>query len=255
MVRGVGGSNISTLLFVLLYTEPDVNKHPHRIAGIQGVPGMSIPVGSQRTIEVVMNGVAAANGGNAKNIANVYHFFRTTNVNPVSKAHIETAFQGAIGALVIALLNVRYAQTTTTVRIVDDAQDQAVIFPEAGVGAIAGDSMAVEDMAFLLMRTGIRGKSFKGNKKYGPLSETDSTLATADVLNAAAIARFNTLSAALLAGFGDADGNHWQTMVLSRELSQLILNPTNVIAFPVVQLALNHRISSMRRRKIASVYV
>lgn len=216
---------------------------------------MPIPVNQQRTVEIVMNGVASAQGSNSKNIANVYHFYRTTNVPPVSKTHIETAFQAAIGALVIALLNVRYTQTTTTVRIVDDALDQPVIFPESGVGAIAGDSMPIEDMAYVLLRTGIKGKSFRGNKKYGPLSESDSTLATADVLNAAAIARFATLQAALLAGFTDSDGNVWQSQVLSKILGQYLVNPTNVICYPVVQTALNHRISSMRRRKPKSVYV
>jgi hypothetical protein len=216
---------------------------------------MPIPVANQRTVEIVMNGAASAQGSNAKNIANVYHFYRTTNVNPVAKDHIETAFQAAIGALVIALLNVRYSQTLTSVRIVDDALDQPVQFVEAGVGAIAGDSMAIEDMAFVLLRTGIKGKSFKGNKKFGPLSESDTTVATADVLNAACIARFVTLNSAILAGFNDADGNHWQSVVLSRLLGQYEVNPTNVIAYPIVQVALNRRVSSMRRRKVKSVYV
>jgi len=213
------------------------------------------PLTSQRSVEIVMKGVVAAAGGNAKNFANVYHFYRINNTAPLSKAHIETAFQAAIGALVIALLNNRYTQTLTSVRIIDNALDQALDFVEAGVGAIAGDSMAMEDMAYVLLRTGIKGKSFRGNKKFGPLSETDTTAGSSDVLNAGAITRFNTLNAAILAGFTDADGNIWQPQVLSRELSQLEVNPTNVISYPIVQVALNHRVSSMNRRKIKSVYV
>lgn len=211
-----------------------------------------IPANQITVAEVVMNGIAAAAGSTAVNIANVYHFRRTTTVNVPSKSVLETRFQAIIGAPVIALLNARYAQTNTTIRWVNDPLDQALPFTEAGVGAIAGDSMSSLDAVYVLMRTGIKGRSYRGSKHYGPLSEADTT-ATSDILNAAAIARFATLIAALAAPFTDANGNTWVLQVYSRTLDAFAVKPI-VASFDVSSVLLNKRVGRMKRREAKSVY-
>lgn len=213
---------------------------------------MAIPTTTNTVVEIVMKGIAAAAGSTAKNIANTYHFRRGASPLTLVKANIESAFQTAIGANVIALLNARYTQTFTSVRVVNDPLDQAVDFAEAGVGAISGDSMSSLDTAFCKIQTGIKGKLYRGNKKYGPMSESDSTT-TSDVFNAGCIARFATLRTAFLAGFTDSDGNVWVPVLYSRKNDLLVTKPI-VACADVTNFLLNKRIGKLSRREVVSAY-
>ena len=213
---------------------------------------MSIPAASIVNAEIIATGIAAAAGGGSKNIDNVYHFRRTTTVNTPDKAVLETAFQSSIAATVLLALNARYTQTLNSVRWINDPLDQAFPFPESGVGAVAGDSMASMCQVYINMRTGIKGRSYRGNKKYGPLSEADTTT-TSDILNAAAITRFTAIITALGTPFTDANGNTWVLQVYSRTLDKLVVKPA-VAANDVTALLLNKRISRIKRREIKSVY-
>lgn len=213
---------------------------------------MGVPTTNQTVVEITMKGVAAAAGSTPKNIANVYHFRRGSAVPPIVKANIEAAFQAAIGAKVIALLNARYTQSFTSVRVVNDPLDQAVDFAEAGAGAITGDSMSSLDTGYCKIMTGVKGKEYRGNKKYGPMSESDSTT-NGDVFNAGCIARFATLITAVLAGFTDSDGNVWTPVLYSRKNDKTVVKPT-VACADVTGMALNKRIGRLRRREVVSVY-
>lgn len=212
---------------------------------------MPIPANQQNDIEVVSKGIAASAGSTSKSIFNVWHFRRTIGAAALIKANIEGAFNTAIMVPFLAAVNIRYTQTFTSIRIMNDPMDQAVDFVRAGVGAITGDSMASEDMAFIKLSTGFKGKNFRGNKKIGPMSESDSTT-TSDVFNAGAITRLNAILAAFLAGFSET-GNTWIPTIYSRTLDELAVKPA-VVAYPCISGALNKRVSSMNRRKTPSVY-
>jgi len=215
---------------------------------------MPIPSTSIDVVEVQMRGTVSAAGSSAKNIDSVFHFRRTATVLAVSKTQVETAFDASIGAAIIAALNNRYTQTQNTIRWVNDAVDQAVGVSRAGVGAIAGDSMPVSASAYLNMVTGLRGRSYKGGKHFGPMSESDTTGATSDLFNAAALVRLNAVAAAILAGFTDAAGNVWVPSILSRKQSQMNVNPTSLIYNDVTLVSTNKRVGWMRHRRVASVY-
>lgn len=214
---------------------------------------MAIPANQIIHAEVTAQGFAAAGGSNQKNFANVFHFRRTTTVNPVTKAALEAAFQTNIMVPVLAALNNRFTQTFNLIRWADDALDQAVPFVESGVGGVAGEPASTLDAIYVLLRTGIKGRSYRGNKHFGPLSEADCT--TGDVLNAAAITRFAAVVTALGTPFTDSQSNTWVIQVFSRmPPSQLKVNPTVVVANDVVQIALNKRVGRMSRREVKSVY-
>jgi len=135
---------------------------------------------------------------------------------------------------------------------VNDPLDQAVAVSRAVAGAITGDSRASLDTAFCKIQTGIKGKSYRGNKKYGPMSESDSTT-TGDVYNAGCIARFATLRTAYLNGFTDSDGYVWVPVLYSRLNDELVTKPA-VACADVTNFLLNHRIGRLKRREVASVY-
>lgn len=215
---------------------------------------MPIPLTSVTHCEIEMKGIVAAGGSNTVNSDAVFQFRRTSTVNTLVKANIEAAFQTAIAVPITAALNARYTQSMNTVRYINDAMDQPVPVSRAVAGAIAGECLPTHLAAFLLTRTGYRGKSFKGSKHLFPFSEADTTLATADLWNAACKVRLLAIASAWLAGFTDSDSNVWKPVCLSRKLSILNTNPTNVIAYDLTQILVNQRVGSMKRRKVKSVY-
>jgi hypothetical protein len=215
---------------------------------------MPIPLSSVTHIEIGMFGTVAAGGSNAKASVATFQYRRTATVLTISKAAVETAFQAAICVPLTNALNARYAQTFNTVRYLDDATDFPSQVTRAVAGQIAGECLTTAESLFLLLRTGLRGKSYRGAKKLFPFSESDTTLATADLWNAGALARFATLAAAILAGFTDATGNVWVPQVVSKKLSQLTANPTTVVGNDVTSVLINKRVGTMRHRKVKSVY-
>ncbi len=214
---------------------------------------MPPPLINLYTAEIQMRGIAAAAGGNAINIDNVFHFQRDGVVNPLNKANVESAFDTAIGVPIIAALNVRYTQSFNTVRMLENVTDPIYQFSRSGVGAITADSLPAECNAFMNFRTVYRGKSYRGNKKFGPMSESDTTT-TSDVFNAGCLTRLGTIATALLAGFTDADGNIWTFGVLSRSFSQLIVNPATVEWNRCTSIQVRKNVGEMRKRKTKSVY-
>lgn len=212
---------------------------------------MPIPAAEQICFEIVMRGQAAAGGSDSKNINLVFRFRRTALVIAPVKTVIETAFDAAIATPVLAALNVRYTQSITDIRCLDDAQDPYTSVVRLGVGAIAGDSLSTFQSAYLLHRSAIRGKSFRGSKHIGPMSESDVGF---DVWNAGCLGRLAAINTALLAGFTDAAGNVWKYVIVAGFFSQMKVNPTTVLHVDVTQGLVNERIGSMLQRKVKSTY-
>ena len=215
---------------------------------------MPIPANQVTHVEIHMKGAVTAAGSSQKLIDNVFVFRRTATVLAVPKAAIETAFNTNVVAPILLALNNRFTQSMNTVRYLNDATDYPLEVSQAGVGAIAGDSMPVSASAFILMRTGLRGKSYRGSNHLGPMSESDTTGATADLFNAAAQARLATVAAAILAGFTDGTGNVWVPSIVSRIQSVLKTNPTTIVANDVISCLPNKRVGWMRHRRPTSVY-
>lgn len=205
----------------------------------------------QQYMEIVSYATITAAGGTAKASNNVYNFYRASTVLPVVKSNIEAAFQAAIMAKVLLAMQQDYAQSRNTVRFVDDATDAPVSFTEAGVGAIATARGPDFQAVTLQLKTGLRGRTFKGSKHYSPIAEADTD---GDVLTSGAATRFNTLGTAIVTGFTDSDGNVWIPTILSRKPpAQYVTNPTTVVATVITQALLNKSLGTMRRRKIRTV--
>jgi len=215
---------------------------------------MPLPTTSLFIAEIQAAGIATAKGSNDKNSLSVFHFRRGSAGATLSEANVEAAFQTAIMLPITNLLNNRYAQTFNTVRMIEDAERLSLQVTRAVAGQIAGDSMPMHMAAMTLARTQFRGRRFLGKKHLFPLSEADTTGATADLLNAGALALHATFNAAWLAGFTDSDGNVWLPIILSRKNSQLKTNPTTVVFSNVTSILTNKRVGRMRKREVKSVY-
>jgi hypothetical protein len=214
---------------------------------------MAIPATQILQAELILSGMISSAGGNSVRTDNVFHYSRISTVTAPSKAALSAAFQGAVVAPLAACLNHRWSATLVSVRWMNDPTDQALPFNCADVGAIAGDSMPSDNYVFMSIKCGLKGGNFLGNKKIGPISESDSTTGTDDILNAAALARFNTLATAMLTSITDASPNTWNMGVWSRTLQEQIVLPSVAIV-QATAIAINQRISSMKKRRVKSVY-
>lgn len=215
---------------------------------------MPIPANQQLDYEITIQGQIASAGSNARNTYNVFHYRRTTTVNPVLKSQLNTIFQTNIGLLFEACLNNRWQHLFNNIRCLNDANDAVNAFTINLPGGVAGDSMTTINAVYIKMATGLRGAHFRGSKHMGPLSEPDTSAGTSDILNAAAIARFAPLVTAMATPFVDAGGNQWQPIVFSRSLSQIEVNPCTVTSTDINGCLLNKRVGRLRRREVSSIY-
>jgi len=212
---------------------------------------MPIALNLVNTAEIVMKGLIAAGGSNAVPTAFVFHYRRlAVSVDP-TKAALNTIFTSTVAAPIAAALNVDWAGTLHDIRWVNDATDQYASFTATEVGAITGDRLSSFTAAYILLRTGLRGRKFRGSKHFGPMSESDIG---DDVYLAGTLTRLNTILTAMLTTLTDSTGNQWKLCILSRSLSQLVNNPTTVVTNDVTQGLVRASIGTMRGRKVTSVY-
>jgi hypothetical protein len=212
---------------------------------------MPIPLNQVRVAEIVLRGQIAAGGSDAVNTAFVFHYRRTAVTVDPAKAALNNAFTAGPAAAIAAALNVSWEASLHDIRWLNDAEDPYLSVTATEIGAIAGDRLPSDDAVFLLFRTALRGRRFKGGKHLAPFSESDIGN---DVLNAGAITRCTTICTALGTPLTDSTGNVWNFTIVSRFLSQLRTNPTTVVSNDVTQLLVNHRIGTMLSRKVRSVY-
>jgi hypothetical protein len=214
---------------------------------------MPIPNDQIETVEIIMYGQMQAGGSNVINTVNVYHYRRTTKTNIFTKGALSSAWQSSMSPLFTAL-SARWIQLHNTIRIVNDATDPPVLFPYANPGMQVGDSMPAINTVFLLLKTALKGKNFRGSKKFGPIAEGDTTAPADDVLNAAALLRWQAVANVLLTPFNDGNNNLWQSVVLSRTLSQLKVNPTTVVINDISSILVKKTLGRLRKREPKAVY-
>lgn len=212
---------------------------------------MSIPAASIQNVIVTIKGTLATGGSSVVPAENVFTYRRLTTVNPFTKNAVNTIFQANVLAPILLAANVRYTPGTVQVRILDDFNDAETVFTAAGVGAIVTDSYASNAAVYLLYRTALRGRSFRGSKHFAGLSEVDTT---DDILTGAGLVRWQTVQAACLANLVDANGNTWTPTVLSRKLSQLNALPlATVVANDVTDVLLDLNVGTMRKRRSKTI--
>lgn len=216
---------------------------------------MPIPLNQVLVAEVQMKGIISGGGAGEVRTNFVFHFRRLATAVDPTKAALDAAFQTNISVPIAAALNEDWEATVDSVRWVNDALDAPIEFANTDLGAITGDRLQSYATAYLLMRTAVRGRNYRGSKHLGPFSETDVTHASGcDLFNAAAVTRLTTICTAIQAGFTDSTTNTWVPCILSRSLSSLTENPTTVVTNDVIQILPNHRVGTEIRRKVPSLY-
>jgi hypothetical protein len=205
--------------------------------------------------EIRVIGQCNAAGLQAKPFNFSFHYRRIATAVNCTEVALDTIFQANVAVPLFLALNNRALQAYNTVRFMDDPTRQLVQTSHALAGAVAGDSMPTSQMACILYRTNYRGKSGRGANRFFPISEADTTAATADELNAASQALWATFIAAYLTPLTDSTGNTWNPCVYARAQSLPTLLPiAAIVTNDIISALLNKTVRINKRRKQLSNY-
>lgn len=215
---------------------------------------MPVAANQLLTAEIVVQGAMSAAGADAQNTFTVFHYKRAATAVDVNKAAVWAAFSGHTLVPLAACLNHTWASLGGTVRMMEDNTNAASFNVDVEAGAIAGDRLPPYVTAYLVGRTALRGKAYRGAKLLGPLSESDTTSGTEDTLNAAALARFATLCTAMQTNFTDGTGNVWQPVVVSRLKSDFTVTPCNIVSTIISSWTTRKSLGRLKGRAIKATY-
>lgn len=215
---------------------------------------MPIPLNQVTVAEISLKGVIASGGSDAVNTNFLFHYRRLATAVDPDKTALKVIFKSTVLTVIAAALNERWTASLIDVRWLNDATDPYLSITDATPGAITGDSLQSDDAAYLLHRTALRGRKYRGSKHLAPFSESDVTQPDEDIWNAACLTRLAAINTALLTTLTDTTPNSWKYCILSRKLSILKTNPTTVVTNDVTSALVNKRIGRMKRRYVKSVY-
>ncbi len=201
--------------------------------------------GPQQYMRIQVRATALATGeARTKKLYNVYDFFRTATGTPPTKTAILAAFKAAYLTPLANCLSVSYVKAYCDLRWLDDPYDPYQTFADGVNGAVAGDSLPSVNNVSMQLKSTLRGGSYRGAKRYGPIAESHTLL---DYLTGAAIALWATYQTAYLVGF-TTGGFQFNPIVVSQLHS--VFNPTtaSVQAIPVTTTIVNQYLGIMRKR-------
>jgi len=215
---------------------------------------MPIPLNQVTVAEISVKGKMDSGGSDAINTNFLFHYRRTATAVDPDKTALKVIFKSTVLTVIAAALNQRWNASLIDIRWVNDATDPYLSITDATAGAITGDSLQSDDAAYLLHRTALRGRKYRGSKHLAPLSESDVTTPDEDIWNSGCLTRLAAINTALLTTLTDTTTNAWKYTILSRTDSQLKVNPTTVVVNDVTSALVNKRIGRMKRRYVKSVY-
>ena len=189
-------------------------------------------------------------------VTNLYHFRRAPGTwHAVTLSQLNTAFIGNFDASLSAALQNDAGAGSIQSKFLDLPTND---YGPAGVmtqGQVSGDRLPLYNTAVCQLKTGVRGRNYKGSKHYAPVAESSTT---EDNLTGAGLALWQDVRQSLEdvsdPGFmNDAAGNHWYLTVISTTLSDLVSSPCLFTGADVTEVLLNVRIGTMKKRKEKSL--
>lgn len=202
-------------------------------------------------VEIVIQGTVPTTGSGTKNIYNVFHYqYSAGGGGPASAQAVGNAFVAAVWAAIAAQLSVAYTGVACLARYLDDATQQFVTCNVPASGALAGARLPTTSTVVFLLRSNTRGKNYRGSKKFGPIQEAQQLN---DELTVAGATAWTTVGTNLPISITAVGGAVYLPCVLSRSLSQLRKNPTQIQTSLVNSALLNKTLGTLRRRKEKTV--
>lgn len=199
--------------------------------------------------EMVLQEYVVDANGNSSNFVNVFHYQNQNPGTVCTELALMTVLRTAMSGPLASALSIASLGKNQKLRFMDNPLSGYIAGTIFAAGTVTGDRLPTFNAAVTQCRTGVRGRSFKGSKHWGPVAESHTTL---DELNAAALIFWTAVSGIITnggAGFAVTGGSLWKLIVLSTTLSDLVSNPCVFTGAVVTTTTTNKEIGTMRRRK------
>lgn len=183
--------------------------------------------------EVVIRGTLAAGGGEAQLTLTPLHYRRTNFSSAYSPTEFITAFHTAVKTNVKNSVSSAWNWDSTYVRCINSPTEATSIVTVDEAGAIIGDVQPGFVAQVLSKRTALRGRSYQG-RLYLPGVPESATLA--NVVTAAQGLLLDTLATSLGGSFTTAAGLTYSPQVLSRLLSNMVADPSTIVATDIASV-------------------
>jgi len=189
-----------------------------------------------------------------KTAQNVFHLRRIAVVNDPVKTAVMAAMKTAWIDPWLAAAADQVTAVRMSCRWMQDPNDPAVEVTPAGVvvGQVASDAVPNQNTASFLLRTALKGKRYRGAKRFAGVPEAHTTRG---VLTGAGLVLWQALQTALGTSITDATPNTWKLCVVSRANSDFEVSPCVVSSQDVTQILLNKTCGSQDSRRADSVHV
>jgi hypothetical protein len=199
------------------------------------------------TLGVAVHGQVTATGGQVRKVFNVF-VYRCPNPGGAGLLNNFIAtFDTAVWAVVAPRLHADYTGVEY-VGYLPAFMDVGLgtSFPNTQNGAVAGGRLPVDAAVNVGLLTGLRGKTFQGMKRFGPIGTAD---VVSDRLTPAAVAAWGPALAAMTATIMDPFARLFIPVVLSRQLSTPPPPTFIAIGADILSARLNRTIGLARHRR------
>jgi hypothetical protein len=170
------------------------------------------------TVSLACYGTCATTDGLTRKLVNVFSYEHTGGGLVAGwPGDLTTAFEATVWGKVTALLSTQYHGTHY------EGYDNPLLappplfsIPTSLVGGTGGARLPLCDCVNVHVLSGLRGRNWRGTKRYGPVPESQQV---DDELTAVGLAAWEQAAASFLVELVTTPGDRWRPVVLSRVLS------------------------------------
>lgn len=224
-------------------------------------------------LQLIFTGTVTLTNGTIKRMNNIFYYqwdgIGAAPVQASKNSLVTTAvtgFKAVVIAALLAALNNRWTSIGIFSRWLDNYTDPSTLVPGAGTfvtaGAIAGDSLPLDNHVTYRKLTGLAGRNFHGDWKFAPISESDTTgdeltnpgvngpppTGVANWKLGGGVAG-NALGTQLTLSISDGV-NTMKPVLISQRLSDLAYKPVRTVAGAAITgVALNLATGRMKKRQ------
>lgn len=181
--------------------------------------------------EIVVQGTLAALGGQAQQTITPLHYRRASFGSAYDAAQLLTAFHAAVQTQWLACCSVSWNWDLTKVRCLNSPTEAFVQSTVNLAGGIIGDMLPSYAAAVFHKASALRGRSYNGRMYLAGIPESGTT---GNALTAGQKILTDALATVLDGPVTTAAGITYNPTVLSRKLSNLVIDPSVIVATPVV---------------------
>jgi hypothetical protein len=198
-------------------------------------------------VSLAVRGLVVASGGQVRKVVNVFSYQNTGGPGPPFDLNgLATQFHLTAWTLIAPFLHTDYAGDAYIAYLDPLLNPPGTLTTQAPPnGGTAGGREPISACVNFWCQTGLRGKSFRSVKRFGPVP---TSLVTKDELTPAAQAALQVQVNKLLLPLATADGNTFGAVLLSRQLSTEG-PPAVFVGAPLTAVVVNRTLGLARHRR------